>query len=224
MSLKEYAKTLGADLCGIASIDRFEDMPAISNPKAIMPLAKSVIVVATRFLQSTLMSSSTIPYTIIRNYLSGEMDRITVKLSYFLFENGADAIPTGAIEPTNYNTELSKEFGLISLKNAAFQAGLGVIGKNTLLLTPEYGNMVWLGAVITSLEVQPDTVKTDGPCRNGCRICMDACPSGALDGSRLMDQDKCRRYAFGTANGGEWRIQCHACRSRCPLSKGYKEA
>lgn len=54
LDIKNKAKSLGCDLCGIASIDRFENMPTISNPKSIAPNANSVIVVAKKFLHSTL--------------------------------------------------------------------------------------------------------------------------------------------------------------------------
>ena len=48
-------------------------------------------------------------------------------------------------------------------------------------------------------------------------------PVGALDGSRFMDQNKCWNYAFGEPEeGGEWRISCFACRTKCPYTNGYK--
>jgi epoxyqueuosine reductase len=149
------------------------------------------------------------------------MDDITIRFSYFIEENDAHAIPTGSIEPCNYDKELAKFVGLISLKHAAYQAGIGVIGKNTLLLTPEYGNMVWLGAVITSLKLEPDRIQTQNPCPQQCKVCIDSCPVGAIDGSLFMDQKRCRNFAFGKEDGGEWRIKCFQCRSRCPYSKGY---
>lgn len=221
-TVKEKAMLLGCDLCGIASIDRFQNMPPKSNPLAILPKAKSVIVVAKKFLNSTTESTSTIPYTIIRNWISREIDEITIQLAYFLEEANHLAIPTGAIEPCNYDSDLDKQTGFISLKNAAHQAGLGVIGKNTLLITPEYGNMVWLGAVITSADLEPDPILENNPCQGKCSICIDRCPVGALDGSLFIDQKKCKNFAFGEEDGGEWRIKCNKCRILCPSSRGYK--
>ncbi len=221
-TLKEKARLLGYDLCGIAPIDRFRDMPPKSNPLSILPQAKSVIVVAKKFLNSTTSSTSTIPYTIIRNWISREIDEITIHLAYFLEEANRLAIPTGAIEPCNYDHDIDKQTGLISLKNAAHQAGLGVIGKNTLLITPEYGNMVWLGTVITSADLEPDPILEKSPCHQNCSICIDHCPVGAIDGSLFIDQKKCKSFAFGEEDGGEWRIKCNKCRILCPSSNGYK--
>jgi len=99
--IKEVAKSLGCDLCGIASIDRFENIPPLLHPKSIFPEANSVIVMAKKFLYSTLELNSTIPYTIIRNQLSREIDDITIRLSYIIEEHDGHAIPTGAIEPCN---------------------------------------------------------------------------------------------------------------------------
>jgi epoxyqueuosine reductase QueG len=219
--LKEKAFACGSTLCGVASIDRFTGLPEMTSPQHILPGARSVIVIALKFLQSTVRSTSTVPYTIIRNNLSRKVDEISVALAQFLEDNGYQALPTGAIDPCNYEPSLGKKVGLISLKNAACQAGLGVIGKNTLLITPEYGNMVWLGAVISDIELLPDPLVTESPCNEKCRICIENCPVGALDGSLLMDQKKCWNFAFGEEGGGEWRIKCHRCRTKCPYSTGY---
>ena len=218
--IKAQARCFGCDLCGIASIDRFSDMPDISNPAKILPGARSVIVMAFRFLSSPARAASTVPYTIVRNGLSRKVDEATLDLSYFLEDLGFLALPTGAIEPCNYDGKLGKTMGLISLKNAARQAGLGTIGRNTLLVTPRFGNMVWLGAVITSAAPAADPPIEGNPCPPGCRICLDGCPAKALDGGPFMDQDRCRSFAFGRVDGGEWRIRCNRCRVTCPLAIG----
>jgi len=67
----------------------------------------------------------------------------------------------------------------------------------------------------------PDPLVTKSPCNEKCRICIENCPVGALDGSLLMDQKKCWNFAFGEEGGGEWRIKCHRCRTKCPYSTGY---
>jgi epoxyqueuosine reductase QueG len=219
--IKNAAQAAGSALCGIAPVSRFTGLGPKTDPSLILPGAQSVVVVAMKFSASTLKASTSVPYTVIRNHLSQKIDDITAGLCLLFEENGYNAVPTGAIGPCNYDKTLEKTVGLISLKNAAYQAGLGRIGKNTLLLTPAYGNMVWLGALITSAVLEPDPVLSGDPCPAGCTVCIDSCPVSALDGTQFIDQNKCWNHAFGTEeDGGEWRILCHRCRSHCPLCTG----
>ena len=137
--VKGRARELGCDLCGIAPIDRSGDMPDISNPAKILPEARSVI--AFRVLAGAARAGSRVPYAIVRNGLSGKIDEATIGLSCFPEDLGYLALPTGAIEPRNHDRGLGKAMGLISLRNAACQAGLGTVGKNTLLLNDQRGRL-----------------------------------------------------------------------------------
>lgn len=221
-AIRKEADGLGFDLCGFASVDRFSDYHI--HLQSVLPDCQTVIIVAKTFLRGTLYSGSTIPYTIVRNQMSVDIDIQTIRLASYLENSGALAVPVGAIGPTDYDKKLDKSMGLISLKYSAVQAGLGVIGKNTLLLTPEYGNMVWLGGILTNAVIDADQVKSYNPCNESCRLCIDKCPVRALDGSVFMDQGTCWDYAFGEPEeGGEWRIKCYECRKICPHCLGYTE-
>jgi len=189
--IKEKAYLIGFNLYEIDSIERFSKIPPLSHSSSTLPECQSVIVIARRFLLSTLKANSTIPYTIIRNLLSSSIDMHTIGLSYFLEDNNYLVIPTGAIEPCNYNTDLQRTVGLISLKYAAYQAGLGIIGKNALLITQKHGNMIWLGAILTSAEFEPDPIMSENPCKDSHTLCISNCPVQALYGNEFMDQQKC---------------------------------
>lgn len=217
--VKTAARQFGADLCGIASIDRFDGAPTGYHPTNVLPSCRSVIVVARRFLLGTLTAHSTIPYTIIRNKMSAWMDDLTVHLSYLIEDAGYVALPTGAIGPCNWNAETHKSMGILSLKHAAVRAGLGTMGKNTLLINDRYGNMLWLGAVLTTAGLEPDPLAAYQGCLPRCTLCLDSCPVHALDGTSI-DQQACWDHAFGEENGGEWRIKCFTCRKICPHSLG----
>lgn len=217
--VKNFAAALGADLCGIAPVDRFGGAPKGFHPADVLPGCRSVIVIALRFPVSTLEAGSTIPYTVARNDLSAAIDRLTVRLCLELESRGATAVPVGAIGPDEYDAATDRFRGIISLKHAAELAGLGKIGKNTLLINDRYGNMIWLGAVITSVGLEPDPLADYEACVADCSLCLDSCPVNALDGVS-MDQRRCHAYAFGPLNGGEWRIKCYTCRKICPHCKG----
>jgi epoxyqueuosine reductase len=212
----------GADLCGIASADRFENAPEGFHPRDVLAECQSVIVLARRFLKSTLFAKSSVPYTDVRNELSRNMDRMAIDLSYELEGKEVLAVPINSIGPTEWDNKTNKSRGIISLKHAAELAGLGKIGKNTLLINENYGNMIWLSGVLVSEKIEPDPPAKYEGCLSSCRICLELCPIQALDGVS-MNQKACWEYAFGFHKGGEWRIKCFACRKMCPHCLGINK-
>jgi epoxyqueuosine reductase len=150
------------------------------------------------------------------------MDKMAIHLSYQLEEKNGLAIPINSIGPTEWDARTNKRRGIISLKHAAELAGLGKIGKNTLLINEKYGNMIWLSAVLVSINLEPDSFADYEGCLSSCTICLDSCPIQALDGVSI-NQKACWDHAFGTHNGGEWRIKCFACRKVCPYCLGIKQ-
>ena len=107
------------------------------------------------------------------------------------------------------------------MKHAAVQAGLGRMGKNTLLINDRYGNMIWLSAVLTTCELEPDPIAQYETCPDKCRLCLEACPVQAMDGISI-DQARCWTHAFGADAEGEWRIRCFTCRDVCPNKMGIR--
>ncbi|WP_010235065.1 hypothetical protein [Clostridium arbusti] len=70
------------------------------------------------------------------------------------------------------------------MKHAAVLAGLGRIGKNTLLINKTYGNMLMLGGVLTNLNLNSDLLAEE-LCLKECRLCIESCPQKALDGTTI---------------------------------------
>ena len=218
--VKKIATKLGVDLCGIAPADCFENVPEGFHLRDVLPDCQSVIVLACRFLKGTLFAKSTISYTDVRNELSRRMDRLAINLAYQLEAKGVLAIPINSIGPTEWDARTNKSRGIISLKHAAVLTVLGKIGKNTLLIKAQHGNMIWLSAVLVSVALEADSLAQYKGCIPNCTICLESCPmQAALDGVS-MDQKACWEYTFGKHNGGEWRIKCFACRKVCPHCVG----
>ena len=213
--IKKMIMESGADLCGIASVDRFDEAPEGFHPCDVLPSCKSVVVFAKKFLNGTLQCKSTIPYTIVRNILSDKMDKMAVQLCTELEERGVVAIPTGTNGPTLYDELTGRYRNIVSAKHCAVKAGLGRIGKNTLLITPKYGNMVWLSVVLVDIPLEADSVIEGSPCPDKCKRCVEVCPVKAVGEPELRQMD-CWNYAFGTENGGDFRIKCFKCRTVCP--------
>lgn len=107
-------------------------------------------------------------------------------------------------------------------KHAAQAAGLGAIGRHSLLITPEFGSMIWLGAVLCAQELEPDAMKA--PVCTKCNLCVNACPVNALE-TQEMNQQICWDYAFGTEETSQtWRVACHQCRDVCPFNLGSQNS
>jgi epoxyqueuosine reductase len=77
-------------------------------------------------------------------------------------------------------------------REAAVRAGVAFYGKNTMAITPEHGSWVVLGTLVTDVEVEP-TRPLEFDC-GSCRLCIDACPTGALDEPGVLDATRCLSY------------------------------
>ncbi len=221
--VKQLAADCGTDLCGIAPVDRFCNTPAGFHPWDVFPNCQSVIVLASRFLVSVLSAKSEVPYTIARNEIQNRMDQLTVKLAYLLEDRGVLAIPTGTLGPDAVGEEAKRITGLISLKHAAVLAGLGKIGKNALLFNDRYGSMLWLSAILVSVQLKGDPIAAYEACPVNCTVCMELCPINTI-ARASSDQVCCLHDAFRTENDGESRVKCYLCCKACPHVAGIPHA
>jgi len=115
-------------------------------------------------------------------------------------------------------------------REGAVRAGVGFYGKNTLVITRTHGSWVVLGTLVSSAEVDP-TPALELDCGN-CRLCIDACPTGALDEPGTVDATRCLSY-WTQAPGpipGEYRAAlgaqaygCDICQDVCPWNRGVEK-
>jgi epoxyqueuosine reductase len=219
--VKDMAKSLGADLCGIAPVERFIDAPEGFRPKDLFTDVKSVVVLAKRFPESAFSSTSHVPYTFAADTILQEVFRITCELALSLQDEGIIAVPIPS-EPYEYwDAETKQGKGILSLKHAGYMAGLGVMGKNTLLTNNLFGNRITLGALLVDATLKGDPLAQYTFCSDTCNLCAGNCPAKALDGTKVI-QKLCRENSTVTTTKGYSLYTCHICRSICPSGKGIK--
>jgi epoxyqueuosine reductase len=220
--IKNATYHMGAEFCGIAPISRFTKAPVGFHPKDVYPDCKSVVVFAAHFPLGTLKAKSPSPYTFIRNRMVEKLDHICCELCIEIENKGIEAIPIPSASPYDYwDSDQRHGRGILSLKHAGALAGLGVMGKNTLLINDKYGNMIWLSAVLLPIELEPDPIASYEVCGPKCYICIESCPAKALDGTGI-NQKFCRNLSITNSEGGGWRLSCNICRKICPNHLGVK--
>jgi epoxyqueuosine reductase len=218
--IKKIAIRHGANICGIAPVARFGGAPKGFHPCDIYPDCESVVVFASRFPSSTLQARTNAPYTLVRNKMVEKLDSISLHLCGESESDGVVSVPIPSADPYEYwDAGRNHGRGILSLKHAGFLAGLGVLGKNTLLMNEKFGNMMWLGAVLVSADLEPDPIASYQGCPSDCALCIDSCPQHALDG-KTIDQKSCRERSNSYTYGGGWILSCNICRKVCPYHQG----
>ncbi|MGD9519270.1 MAG: hypothetical protein AB7W28_07115 [Armatimonadota bacterium] len=224
--VKAQAKALGADIVGIASLDRYEGAPLQMDPRQIMPEARSLIAMGFRVMRGSLRGIE--EGTFFSNYSSmgyGALNYLYIPLTVinlckFIEDQGYEAVPIGhqsgwravdnegrllpgysrAVEPGRARPDV-----MIHLRIAAYLAGLGEIGYSKVFLTPEFGPRQRLGVVLTEAELEPDPLYDGPPLCNRCLACVEECPGQAISATETVRVQLAGRWV-------EWgRLDCEAC-------------
>ena len=209
--IRRKAQKWGADLVGFAPVTRFVKYPAEHQPTFDFPKAKTVIVLALQMVDPLLdiwlhapPDSGAGRMQTGRSFEDEILRSICYRSALFLESQGIGArvIP---YEPGLY------------LKDAAALAGLGVIGKNNLLITSEYGPRVRFRALVTETELPPGEVIENNPWCSSCTTCIEACPVDALEGGRY-DRELCLTCPLHRRKLSPYaELWCNQCANACPV-------
>ncbi len=188
----------GADLVGFASIDRFADAPEGCRPTDYMPECRTVISLGMHLFEGMAdvwgeygQAGRTLTPYIFYGYGLPNMEGagIASRMARLLEREGFKSLcflptwPTSLykyMDETETTNKMRSEF---SQRHAAVAAGLGELGWNGLVLTPEFGSMQRFNAILTSAEVEPSPLYAGPPlCRSEeCRhLCVRVCPADAF--------------------------------------------
>jgi len=203
--IKDFAFSIGLDLIGIAPSKQLKnhseilnrwlaagmnaDMRFISagvekrtNPSLLLDNAKSVVVVGLNYYSAEKQVGQGVP--IISRYAYGNDYHkvVSEKLNALLeFIISCEPCASGKV---------CVDSAPILEKAWAREAGLGWIGKNTILINKETGSFMFLGEIVLNIELQYDKPFTEDFCGN-CRACIDSCPTNAINNDRTIDARKC---------------------------------
>lgn len=243
--VKEAAHRLGFDAVGIARAERSADADRFrewlsrrfhgemawmeraperrEDPRVYMPGARSVVCVAqSYFVEETPPAPS--DRGEISNYARGEDYHVVLKdrLRELVRE----------IEGMGGRARACVDTSAVLEKSWAERAGVGWRGKNTLLIREGIGSYVFLGEVVTDLELAPDSPARDmcGPCER----CISACPTGAIVAPYVLDSRRCISYLTIEHRGaiprelrpaiGNRVFGCDDCQAACPWNRHARAA
>lgn len=188
------ARELGAQLAGVASADALADLG--HPPGAVLNGARSVVVLARRFIYGGVLqrSSSARSHHYATELGLAELEEIALKMMFWLEDRGHPALMVPASASRSKQEDLAAN-GPLSLTHAGVQAGLGTLGLNGMLLTPEYGPRVILSAVVTLAPLEPSVRHERALCLGEeCGRCLLACPGNAI-GQWNLDVEACRPHS-----------------------------
>ncbi len=202
--IKAKARAFGADLVGIADGQVMNDNPPDpQDPRRPSDIteydAGRVIVLAKRLNSGTTRIAR---WDERHKYYNDEitismLEEIALDLVLWLESEGYPAliVPPSHVDPWRYRGDPEEHMKpLLSLEHAAVEAGLGTLGLNLQLLTPEYGPRVMLSGVLSSVPVEPDARRGEALCLGPeCGRCLRACP-GDVIGHWARDWKACDRY------------------------------
>lgn len=225
--VKKFALEKGASLVGIADAGHMMEAPEGHKPTDIVKDAKTIVVFATPQARAILSDSPPTEYTRSTFSCEAKLEIIAHDISNFFDERDYKAVPV----PVRMSLMMDNEalMGDLSHKHAAVFAGLGQMGKNSLLITPEYGLRCYLSSVITDARLKADNPFKKDLCGD-CVLCIDACPVKAISrsnegsylGKKYVDKHGCyahcktRRNEYPSTQG---LYTCRECRTACPYSK-----
>jgi epoxyqueuosine reductase len=194
--IKSYLLTRGIPVIGAADAETLNrTAPEGFRPSDYLPGAKTMLVLGHPLPLSVFTVPNDRAYTsYTRAYMTAYalINEVASFICLKMESGGYPSMPIPSYSPIKFHD--GEPWGILSFKHAAAAAGLGKIGKNTLLIHPQYGNVLRFGGVLTAMPWPSGTPQEfEKLCPAGCKLCLEACPVGALrDGT--IDKTACMTY------------------------------
>jgi epoxyqueuosine reductase len=208
-ALAQLCRRAGADDAGFVELDRAVLPAQRKKVLRVLPWVRSFVIIVRclnrPFIRARMRSLTSAEYVEVGRDVEAIVQRAVQDLEV----SGVRAAGFYCFPPEFGGTPLSRS--LVSLRLLAETAGLGVIGKNRIVLHPQFGADIYLGVIALDRTVtaygQP---LASSPCAN-CNLCEETCPTGAIARDGYYDSSKCIQ-----SRGYDANIHCDLCRAVCP--------
>jgi epoxyqueuosine reductase len=244
--IKEKAIDLGFDLCGIAGSRRLDeygqflkdwvtmemndrmgylarDIEKRLNPGILFPGAKSLVVTGLNYFAEPGQKDQTAPVLSRYTYGLDYHDVILTKLGKLLSWIKGELSEAEGKAVVDSSSVLEKAW--------AVEAGLGWQGRHSIVINKDIGSFFFIGILILNIELEPDAPFSGEHC-GACRLCINTCPTGAINENRTIDARKCIANITIENRGpipedikpllGRRIYGCDKCQEVCPWNKKAK--
>jgi epoxyqueuosine reductase QueG len=185
----------GISACGVAAVKKLPPGSEDFSPQILLEGARSIICYGVPIPKGIVYarSNNLDLYWRYCNMQYRTLDSVSNRLCLFLEEKHCSATPVYSCFPWKI---VNRQFrGHVPLVYWAEEAGLGRLAKCGLLVTPQHGTRILLGAVIATQELEPDEKVKEDICPPNCFHCIDACPVKAIKGTGKVDHNLCIRHS-----------------------------
>jgi len=251
-AIKQSAKELGFSDCKITSVDNINEykkhyvnflnqkkqgemkflenhLEAKFDSSQILENSKSIILVTLNYFQARKNAINWAPKIHIPSHKEGQIARYAFGRDYHKVFKSKLRLLAKKLNSMNKDSQerFFADSGLILERQAAEKAGIGYIGKNTMLITRDYGSCILNGEIITTQKLKNDKPYDRNQMICGsCNKCQVACPTKALSEDYKIDASKCISYLTIEHKGliepklmeqmGSWIFGCDLCQEVCP--------
>jgi epoxyqueuosine reductase len=190
-----------------------------ADPRIILPECQSILVLGTHYFPQTIAplekgQGRVAAYAWNEDYHETIESRLVALVAFLEGDVGQEV-------PNRWYTDT----GPILERDLAQRAGLGWIGKNSMLIHPKAGSYFFLSEILLGIELEPDAPFTADHC-GSCTRCIDACPTACINSNRTLDARRCLSYLTIEHKGvtpkdlrshqGNWIFGCDICQQVCP--------
>ncbi len=207
------------------------------NPRLVLDGARTIISVAQSYFTGRIPDEirNDPSRGLIASYAWGQdyhevLLKKLEKLAEFVAELTSPALPSSFIlHPSSFQKAYT-DTGPILERDHGERAGIGFVGKNTMLIAPKMGSTFFLGEIITTLELPPSPIVSMPSC-GSCTRCLEVCPTHALPTAYILDSPLCISYLTIELKGviprelrpqmGNHIFGCDDCQDCCPWNQRF---